>query len=44
MMHCENAAYNEFMNGLKSTTNFDVRDNELTFIAGDIVVMQFVKK
>jgi len=44
MMHCENAAYNEFMNGLKSTTNFDVRDNELTFISGDIVVMQFVKK
>ncbi|MGB3066372.1 META domain-containing protein [Sphingobacterium thalpophilum] len=44
MMHCDNAAYNEFMNGLKSTTNFDVRDNELTFMSGDIVVMQFTRK
>lgn len=44
MMHCEGVAYNEFMEALKTVTSFDIQNNELYFISGDIVVLKFTKQ
>ncbi|TDQ73441.1 META domain-containing protein [Sphingobacterium yanglingense] len=44
MMHCEGVAYNEFMQALETVTKFDIQNNELVFISGDIVVLKFTKK
>ncbi len=44
MMHCEGVAYNDFLNGLKTVTKFDIVGEDLLFISGDIVVMQFTKQ
>lgn len=44
MMHCEGVAYNDFLNGLRTVTKFDIAGEDLLFISGDIVVMQFTRQ
>lgn len=44
MMHCEGVAYNEFMKALETVSKFDVQNNELYFISGDIIVLKFTKQ
>lgn len=44
MMHCEGVAYNEFMKALETVSKFDIQNNELFFISGDIIVLKFSKK
>lgn len=44
MMHCDGVAYNEFMKALETVSKFDVQDNELYFISGDVIVLKFTKQ
>lgn len=44
MMFCEGVADRDFMEALKSTTNYDIVDGKLLMRSGDIIVLTFVKK
>lgn len=44
MMFCEGVADRDFMQGLKTVTNYDVVDGQLILSSGDVVIMTFNKK
>ncbi|MDM1383419.1 META domain-containing protein [Myroides marinus] len=44
MMFCHGVADREFMDALKSTTNYDIVDEKLVLRSGDIIVLTFTKK
>ncbi|MDM1376279.1 META domain-containing protein [Myroides marinus] len=44
MMFCDGVADREFMDALKSTTNYDIVDEKLVLRSGDIIVLTFTRK
>lgn len=44
MRYCEGGGEKQFLDMLKKVTNYDVNNNTLTLIQGDIAIMRFTKK
>ena len=44
MRYCEGGGEKVFLDMLKKVTGYDIQDNTLVMLQGDIVVMRFIKK
>lgn len=44
MRYCEGGGERTFLDMLKKVTGYDVQDNKLVMLQGDIVIMNFIRK